>query len=166
MPTPPLEDAPLLAGEEQQSWVDLYRRCEVLHMVLCMVLQPIDAHAPCHGTNSRGSRTCSGDGASRRAATNSAGRRAASCALSPASLTTASLLRPWVRAARRAYSARCDVLFPPVFIASAAFAFWAGVLPFWLSLFLVPLLFIGGTQCFLLRGEPRLRGVLEGQKMQ
>ncbi|GAB4820982.1 hypothetical protein N2152v2_008028 [Parachlorella kessleri] len=58
----------------------------------------------------------------------------------------------WLDLYSRAYAARCDFVYPPLFIVVTAGAFWASLLPFLLAVFLVPFLFVSCTHLILGKG--------------
>ena len=58
---------------------------------------------------------------------------------------------------RRAYCSEADVAFPVLWFISLVGLCWAEVLPLWGLLALAAVLFVGGTQLFIVTGEAVLR---------
>jgi hypothetical protein len=61
----------------------------------------------------------------------------------------------WLSLYRGAYLKRADLLLGPVFTSASALLFWAGLLPFWAALPLLPLLLVATVRVVLVQGEPR-----------
>eukprot|EP00887_Chlorella_sp_A99_P002890 scaffold6.g2890.t1 len=57
----------------------------------------------------------------------------------------------WLELYSRAYLRRLDAFYPPLFVALAAAFFWAGMLPFWAALAALPLFFLLGIHCLLVK---------------
>ena len=64
----------------------------------------------------------------------------------------------WLELYRRAYLVHADAAYPPALVAAAALLFWAGVLPAWVALFLLPALFLAGVHVVLVLGARLRRG--------
>ena len=58
----------------------------------------------------------------------------------------------WLELYSRAYLRHADAFYPPVFVGTAVAAFWTGLLPFWLALPGLPLLFAAGIHWVLIKG--------------